>query len=74
MNRRPWPSDTWFPVSIAPTDQALELCVIEGAETCVLVFPCQKVGRNWVDCESRQVVDIEPTHWRPWAGQGETDR
>ncbi|WP_341988070.1 hypothetical protein [Azorhizobium sp. AG788] len=50
------------------------MCVIEGAETCVLVFPCQKVGRNWVDCESRQVVDIEPTHWRPWAGQGETDR
>ncbi len=66
MQHCAWPKDTWFPVSIAPCDEPLELCVIEGAETCCLVFPCHKVGRRWVDCETQQVVDVEPTHWRPW--------
>ena len=74
MSLRTATQDTWFPISIAPVEQALELCVIEGGETCVLVFPCEKVGRRWVAWDTQETIDIDPTHWRSWANPCEVRR
>jgi hypothetical protein len=33
-----------------------------------LVFPVRKNGTEWIDASTNERVDIEPTHWRKWAG------
>ena len=58
--------EKWLPVSIAPSDADLEVCVIEKGATHALIFPCRKNGGGWVDAATRRRVDIEPTHWRLW--------
>lgn len=62
--------DKWLPVSIAPADADLEVCVIDKNGTHALVFPVRKSGVDWVDASTRQRVDIVPTHWRRWDAQG----
>jgi hypothetical protein len=56
----------WLPISIAPPNVDLELCVIDKGAVHALVFPCQKYGANWVDASPKKPVDIQPTHWRIW--------
>jgi hypothetical protein len=59
--------EKWLPVSIAPSDSDLEVCVIDGGTAHALIFPCRKNGTEWVDASTRKRIDIEPTHWRLWA-------
>jgi hypothetical protein len=59
--------EKWLPVSIAPSDSDLEVCVIEAGEVYALIFPCRKQGIDWVDPSTKKRVDIAPTHWRRWA-------
>jgi hypothetical protein len=59
--------EKWLPVSIAPSDGDLEVCVIENGEVYALVFPCRKHGDAWVDASTKKRIDIQPTHWRLWA-------
>jgi hypothetical protein len=56
----------WLPVSIAPTDGDLEVCVIDAKGVHVLMFPCRRQGAEWVDPSTKKRVDIRPTHWRTW--------
>jgi hypothetical protein len=56
----------WLPVSIAPRDGDLEVCVIDKAGVHALIFPCRKNGNEWVDASTRKRIDIQPTHWRLW--------
>src|ERR1019366_6170328 len=56
----------WLPVSIAPIDADLEVCVMDKHGIHVLVSPCRKDGTGWVDASNRKYVDIQPTHWRKW--------
>jgi len=58
--------DKWLPVSIAPPDADLEVCVMDGREIHALIFPCRKRQTGWVDAVTKKPVDIEPTHWRVW--------
>jgi len=58
--------DKWLPVSIAPSDRDLEVCVIHNGEVHALIFPCRKKGTDWVDASSKKRIDIAPTHWRRW--------
>ena len=67
MQKNPWASDRWLPVSIAPTDKDLEVCVIDGRDAHALVFPCRKNGAGWVDAVTKKPLDIQPTHWRIWS-------
>ncbi len=73
MNWRLWPAGKWLPISIAPMDRPLELCVIEEGEVCALVFPCrQGAGAQagaWLDAGNGAKVDVHPTHWRLWSEQ-----
>jgi hypothetical protein len=67
MMKNPWASDRWLPVSIAPADSDLEVCVIDGRDVHALVFPCRKSGTTWIDAVTKKPLDIQPTHWRIWS-------
>jgi hypothetical protein len=56
----------WKPVATAPFDRALELAVIDGDGSHAIVFPCRRILHGWIDAETKKIVDVEPTHWRPW--------
>jgi hypothetical protein len=56
----------WLPVSIAPSDGDLEVCVLDyDGIVHALEFPCHKDGAEWVDALNKKHV-VQPTHWRKW--------
>jgi hypothetical protein len=57
----------WLPVSIAPSDADLEVCVMDfDGIVHALAFPCHKDEAGWVDASKKKRLDIQPTHWRKW--------
>jgi len=60
------PPDKWLPVSIAPRDVDLEVCVMEHGRAHALVFPCRRTASGWSDAATHKPLDIAPTHWRRW--------
>jgi hypothetical protein len=56
----------WLPVSTAPSDADLEVCVMDNHEIHALVRACRKNGTGWIDVSTKKYVDIKPTHWRKW--------
>ncbi len=57
----------WLPVSIAPPDGELEVCVVDyDGIIRALAYPCHKNGAHWVDASNKQRIDIQLTHWRKW--------
>jgi hypothetical protein len=54
----------WSPISIAPSDGVLEVCVLdyEGIVD-ALEFPCHEDGAEWNDASKKKHVYIQPTHW-----------
>jgi hypothetical protein len=56
----------WRPVTSAPFDRDLELAVLDWEGTHMLVFPCRRIVSGWLDTETKEQIDVEPTHWRPW--------
>jgi hypothetical protein len=59
----------WQPISTAPFDRDIELAVINADGTAALAFPCRRILRGWVDAETRQRIDLDPTHWREWSNK-----
>jgi hypothetical protein len=59
--------EKWLPVSIAPPDRDLEVCVIDRGDVHALIFPCRRRGDDWVDASTKKPINIAPTHWRLWA-------
>ena len=58
----------WLPVSIAPSDADLEVCVLDyDGIVHALAFPCHNNGAGWVDDLNYRHDHIQPTHWRSWA-------
>jgi len=65
----------WEHVSTAPFDRDLELAVIDNDGLHALVFPCRRVATGWVKVETKEWLDVRPTHWREWRGNGsQSDR
>ncbi len=56
----------WHPISTAPHDRDLHLCVIENGEVYPLVFPCRRKGGQWMHATTGRPVPVDPTHWREW--------
>jgi hypothetical protein len=56
----------WQSIQTAPPDVDLELAVINQYGTHALAFPCRRTSEGWVKAESMEVLDVHPTHWRPW--------
>lgn len=59
--------DKWLPVSIAPSNEDLEVGVMDRGNIHALVFPVRKSETDWVDASTKMRVHIQPTHWRKWA-------
>ena len=57
----------WQRASTAPFDQPLELAVITDGDVHALVFPCRRVLRGWINAETKEPIQVRPTHWRGWA-------
>jgi hypothetical protein len=68
MDQTPHPAREWLPIATAPSDRALEVCVIDKSGAHALVFPCRKNGADWVNATTNKWIDIQPTHWRLWVG------
>lgn len=58
------------PASTAPFDRDLELAVIDEFGVHALVFPCRRILGGWVRAETRERIEVYPTHWREWEPQG----
>jgi hypothetical protein len=56
----------WQPIISAPFDRDLELAVIDSGEPHALVFPCRRVLNGWVHAETKNRIEVQPTHWREW--------
>jgi len=57
----------WLPVSIAPDEGDLEICVVNyDGMVSALGYPCHRSGAVWADASNKRLVDIQPTHWRKW--------
>jgi len=57
----------WLPISSAPSNADLEVCVTDNHGIHELVSPCHKDETGWIDNLTKKRVDIQPTHWRKWA-------
>ena len=58
--------EKWLPVSIAPPDIDLEVCVMDRSGIHALIFPVRRNKTDWVDVKTKKRIDIVPTHWRKW--------
>jgi len=57
----------WLPISLAPSDVDLEVCVMDyDGIVHALKFPCKQDKTGWVDASTKKRIDIQPTHWRTW--------
>jgi hypothetical protein len=56
----------WKPISIAPFDRNLELAAIDRDGPHTLVFPCRRILSGWAKVETKERIDVLPTHWRAW--------
>ena len=56
----------WQHVSTAPFDRDLELAVIDNDGQHVLVFPCRRISNGWIKVDTKERLDVRPTHWREW--------
>ncbi len=60
----------WKPISTAPFDRDLELVVInyDGTRiydgTHALVFPARRILGSWINAETKERIEVYPTHWR----------
>ena len=62
---RMYSPDKWLPVSIAPADADLEVCVMDKRGFHALVFPVRKRETDWIDASTKKPVDIAPTRLMP---------
>jgi hypothetical protein len=56
----------WNPVLTAPFDRDLELAVIDREGPHALVFSCRRILGGWIKSETKQRIEVQPTHWREW--------
>ena len=56
----------WQRIADAPFDRDLELAVIDSGGPHLLVFPCRRILGGWMDAQSKERIEVHPTHWRDW--------
>jgi len=63
-------STEWLPVSVAPDQGELEICVVNyDGIVRALDYPLRRSGAAWVDASNTKLLDIQPTHWRKWTAR-----
>lgn len=49
------------------TTADLEIAIIDREGTVVaLVEPARWTGSGWTSADTGRLLDLDPTHWRPW--------
>jgi hypothetical protein len=69
MPREHWVKNVlmdWKSILSAPFDRDLELAVIDSEGPHALIFPCRRTLGGWINSETREQIDVRPTHWREW--------
>jgi len=56
----------WEVISKAPVDLDLELAVIDKDGPHSLLFPTRRVAGGWINAETKERIEVHPTHWRTW--------
>lgn len=56
----------WHPISTAPFNRDLEVCVIERDRYCALPYPCRQTRNGWINSDLDVRVKVEPAKWRGW--------
>jgi len=56
----------WQSASSAPFDRDLELAVIDKDGPHALVFRCRRIPDGWMNAETKDRLNVRPTHWRLW--------
>ena len=56
----------WLRRDTAPFGRDLEVAVIANGEVHAVPLPCRRVLRGWISAETKQPIEIYPTHWRDW--------
>jgi hypothetical protein len=56
----------WEDISKAPIDRDLELAVIDRDGPHALMFPCRRIAGGWIKTETKERIDVHPSHWRGW--------
>lgn len=56
----------WQRAFCAPFDDDLELAVIDANGAHALVFPCRRILGGWIKAQTKQRIEVYPTHWRKW--------
>ncbi len=59
----------WKPISTAPFDRDLEVAVINYDSTHALAFPVRRILGSWINAETKERIEVHPTHWREWQGK-----
>jgi hypothetical protein len=59
-------ANMWQTILNAPFDCDLELAVIDEDGPHALVFPCRRILNGWMNAETKERLDVRPTHWRQW--------
>ena len=56
----------WQPISTAPFSRDLQLAVLDQDGPHALVFACRRIVGGWMNTETKERLDVRPTHWRDW--------
>ena len=56
----------WQPIITAPFARDIQLAVIDNDGPHALVFPCRRILNGWMNAETKERLDVRPTHWRQW--------
>jgi hypothetical protein len=59
----------WQEISTAPPDRNVALAVIDNDGPHALVFPCRRIVSGWMNAQTKERLDVRPTHWREWQEQ-----
>ncbi len=62
-------ADEWRPIADAPFDREIGLAVMDFHGTHSLAFPCRRILGGGMNAETKQRIDVRPTHWREWTKQ-----
>jgi hypothetical protein len=64
--RSPQNEAMWQPISSAPFARDIQLAVIDDDGPHALVFPCRRILNGWMNADTKERLDVRPTHWREW--------
>jgi hypothetical protein len=56
----------WEPIATAPFDRELEVAVLDHDGAHTLAFACRRFAGGWINAQTKQQIDVRPTHWREW--------